>query len=58
MRAEDSRIMGDMKSMKKWCAQLYDINKVDILPQEHSTVISFLLFVSFFLILLKCQEGG
>ena len=34
VRAEDSRIMGDMKSMKKWCAQLYDINKVDILPQE------------------------
>ena len=27
-RAEDSRIMADMKSMKKWCSQLYDINKV------------------------------
>ena len=28
VRAEDSRIMADMKSMKKWCSQLYDINKV------------------------------
>jgi len=27
VRAEDSRIMSDMKSMKKWCGQLYDINK-------------------------------
>ena len=27
VRAEDSRIMADMKSMRKWCTQLYDINK-------------------------------
>ena len=27
VRSEDSRIMSDMKSMKKWCGQLYDINK-------------------------------
>ena len=31
-RAEDSRIMADMKSMKKWCSQLYDINKVESNP--------------------------
>ena len=30
VRAEDSRIMADMKSMKKWCSQLYDINKVRV----------------------------
>jgi len=27
VRVEDSRIMADMASMKKWCSQLYDINK-------------------------------
>ena len=27
VRAEDSRIMADMRSMRKWCSQLYDINK-------------------------------
>ena len=27
VRAEDSRIMGDMKSLRKWSSQLYDINR-------------------------------
>lgn len=39
VRAEDSRIMADMKSMKKWCSQLYDINKVGVVPETCSTEI-------------------
>ena len=32
VRAEDSRIMGDMKSLRKWSSQLYDINR-DLVSQ-------------------------
>ena len=32
VRSEDSRIMGDMKSLRKWCSQLYDINR-DLVSQ-------------------------
>lgn len=32
VRSEDSRIMGDMKNVRKWCSQLYDINR-DLVSQ-------------------------
>ena len=34
VRAEDSRIMGDMKSLRKWSSQLYDINR-DLVSELH-----------------------
>ena len=30
--------MADMKSMKKWCSQLYDINKVKSNPENPDIV--------------------